>query len=79
MCFYLAAVHVFVFWLAYLFVRKATGYRLPAVLLALTLFLASYPLGFLIDRGNIEGSVFILTAIALLAYRRGCVTTPRPS
>jgi hypothetical protein len=68
---YLAALHAFVVWLAYLLVKKSSGYRLPAALLALTLFLTSYPLGFLVDRGNIEGAVFILTSLGLLAYARG--------
>ena len=68
---FLAAVHLFVLWLAYLLVRGSPGYRLPVALLALTLFLSSYPLGFLVDRGNIEGAAFILTGLGLLAYGRG--------
>jgi hypothetical protein len=68
---YLAAVHLFIFWLSCLLVLKCPGYRILMAMLALTLFLTSYPLGMMIDRGNIEGSVFMLVGLGLLAYARG--------
>ena len=68
---YLLVLHLFMVWLAFGLVKRSPGHRLPVALLATTMFLTSYPLGFLVDRGNIEGSVFILITCGIIAYVRG--------
>ena len=68
---YLASLMAFVVLLGALLVRRSKGFRVPVFLLLATLFLTSYPLDTLVDRGNTEGVVLMVLACGLIAYRGG--------
>jgi len=48
--------------------RKASQARIPLFLLLATVLITSYPIAFLMDRGNTEGLLFILIALGIGAY-----------
>lgn len=50
--------------------RNASGDRLARTQAAVVLTACSTPVVFLIDRGNVEGLLFVLLAASMLAYRR---------
>jgi hypothetical protein len=68
---YMAAFHLVFFSLCGWIIWLSRGYRFQATVLMLVLYLASYPIGFLVDRGNIEGAIFIWVAAGLILYKNG--------
>ena len=68
---YMAVFHLVFFSLCAWIILLSRGYRVQTTILMFVAYLASFPIGFMIDRGNIEGAIFIWVAAGLILYRNG--------
>jgi hypothetical protein len=68
---YMAVFHLVFFSLCGWIIWLSRGYRVQTTILMLVSYLASFPIGIMIDRGNIEGAIFIWVAAGLILYKTG--------
>lgn len=68
---YYFAIALFVIVLSALIVKHSNKYKTSMIFFIITTLITSYPIAFLLDRGNLEGIAFILVALALILYYKG--------